>query len=114
VHLLAATQSTGQSRSKTMAIGVLAKLKVIPERQSEFELAFSDYQHTVRTQEKGNLFFSLNKSRDIVGGYVVMEQYVDDEALAAHRDTEHYKAIPVRLGQFLAGPPEITVYDAVE
>src|SRR5688572_22973764 len=97
-----------------MAIGVLAKLKVITEQQSEFELAFSHYQHTVRSQEKGNLFFSLNKSRDVVGDYVVMEQYTDDEALAAHRNSEHYKAIPVQLGQFLATAPEITVYDCIK
>ena len=97
-----------------MAIGVIAKLKVIPEHQAEFEREFSRYQHTVRTQEKGSLFFSLNKSRDVIGDYVVMEQYADDEALVEHRNTEHYKAIPVRLGQFLAAPPEILVYDCVK
>ena len=89
-------------------------MKVIPERQSEFELAFSRYQHTVRSQENGNLFFSLNKSRDVIGDYVVMEQYVSDEALAEHRNTEHYKALPETMGQFLAAAPEILVYDSVK
>ena len=97
-----------------MTIGVIAKLKVIPERQADFELAFSRYQNTVRTQEKGNLFFALHKSRDIVGEYVVMEQYINDDALVAHRNSEHYKAIPERLGEFMAGPPEIQVYDSVK
>ena len=97
-----------------MTIGVIAKLKVIPERQADFELAFSRYQNTVRTQEKGNLFFALHKSRDVVGEYVVMEQYINDDALVAHRNSEHYKAIPERLGEFMAGPPEIQVYDSVK
>lgn len=97
-----------------MAIGVIAKLKVIPERQADFELAFSHYQHMVRTQEKGNLLFALHKSREVVGEYAVMEQYLDDEALNAHRNSEHYKAIPERLGEFMAGPPDIQVYDSVE
>jgi quinol monooxygenase YgiN len=97
-----------------MTIGVIAKLKVIPERQADFELAFSRYQNTVRTQEKGNLFFALHKSRDVIGDYVVMEQYLNDEALIEHRNSEHYKAIPERLGEFMAGPPEIRVYDSVK
>jgi quinol monooxygenase YgiN len=96
-----------------MTIGVIARLKVIPECQAEFELAFSHYQSTVRTQEKGNMLFVLHKSRDVVGDYAVIEQYVDDEALIAHRDSEHYKALPDRLGKFMAGPPEIQVYDSV-
>src|SRR5688572_7230792 len=97
-----------------MTIGVIAKLKVIPERQADFELAFSRYQSTVRSQEKGNLFFALHKSRDVVGDYVVMEQYLNDEALNAHRNSEHYKAIPERLGEFMAAGPEIKVYDSVK
>ena len=97
-----------------MTIGVIAKLKVIPERQAEFELAFSRYQTTVRTQEAGNVLFALHKSREVVGEYIVMEQYRDDEALVAHRNSEHYKAIPERLGQFMAGPPDIQVYDSVK
>jgi quinol monooxygenase YgiN len=97
-----------------MTIGVIAKLKVIPDRQADFELAFSRYQQIVRTQEKGNLVFALHKSRDVVGDYVVMEQYLNDEALVAHRNSAHYKAIPERMGKYMAGPPEILVYDSVE
>ena len=97
-----------------MTIGVIAKLKVIPEKQADFELPFSRYQNTVRTQEKGNLFFSLHKSRDVVGDYVVMEQYINDEALVEHRNSEHYKALPERMSEFLAAPPEIEVFDSVK
>jgi quinol monooxygenase YgiN len=97
-----------------MTIGVIARLKVIPECQAEFELAFSRFQTTVRTQEEGNVLFALHKSRDVVGDYLVMEQYCDDAALVAHRNSEHYKALPDRLGKFMAGPPEIQVYDSVK
>ena len=87
-----------------MTIGVIAKLKVILGRQTDFELAFSRYQNTVRAQEKGNLLFALHKSRDVVGDYVVMEQYLNDEALLEHRNSKHYKAIRERMGEFMAGP----------
>ncbi len=97
-----------------MTVGVLATLKVIPEKQSEFELAFSRFQSTVRTQEKGCVFFCLHKSREVVGDYVVMEQYVNDDALVEHRDTEHYKALPETMSGFLAAPPVIEVFDSVK
>ncbi|MES2627286.1 MAG: putative quinol monooxygenase, partial [Pseudomonadota bacterium] len=96
-----------------MAVGVIARLKIIPEKQADFELAFSRFQNTVRSQEKGNVLFALHKSRDVVGDYVVMEEYINDDALVEHRNTEHYKALPERMGEFMAGPPEILVYDSV-
>lgn len=97
-----------------MTVGVVAKLTIVPERQAEFELAFSRYQGTVRAQESGCVFFCLHKSRDTVGDYVVMEQYINDDALVEHRNTAHYKALPERMGGFLAAPPEIQVYDSVK
>ena len=95
-------------------IGVIARLKIIPERQAEFELAFSRFQNTVRSAENGTVVFGLHKSRDVIGDYVVMEQYINDAALVLHQNTAHYKAIPETLGQFLAAPPEILVYDAIK
>lgn len=96
-----------------MPVAVLAKLQVKPEHVAEFERAFSAYQDQVRALEAGNLFFHLQRSRETLGSYTVMEQYRDDAALAAHRSTEHYKAIPSVFGAFMAGPPDIQVLDSV-
>ena len=43
-----------------------------------------------------------------------MEQYRDQQALDAHRTTPHYLAIPATFGEFMAGPPDIREYDAIE
>ena len=96
-----------------MPVGVLAKLKVKPELQAEFEQAFLQYQEKVRTQEPGNIFFALHKARDAAGEYTVIEQYVDETALLAHRSSDYYKTIPDILGPFMAAPPEIVVLDSV-
>lgn len=97
-----------------MPIGVLAQLNVKPEHCAAFERAFVEYQRTVRAEEAGNLFFHLHRARDEAGRYTVMEQYRDETALAAHRASEHYKAIPVTFGAFMAGPPDIRVLDSVD
>ncbi|MGV3590345.1 MAG: putative quinol monooxygenase [Gammaproteobacteria bacterium] len=97
-----------------MPIGVLAHLKVKPDQCAVFERAFADYQRKVRTLEPGNLFFQLHRARDEAGSYTVMEQYRDEAALAAHRASEHYKAIPATFGAVMAGPPDIRVFDSVE
>ena len=96
-----------------MPVGVLARLKVKPDQVAAFEKAFAEYQRKVRALEAGNLFFHLHRARDDVGSYTVMEQYKDEAALAAHRGSEHYKAIPAVFGGFMAGPPDIQVFDSV-
>ncbi len=96
-----------------MPVSVLARLQVKPECVTDFERAFCGYQEKVRALEPGNLFFHLQRSREMPGSYTVLEQYRDDAALAAHRNTEHYKAIPGVFGAFMAGPPDIQVLDSV-
>ena len=96
-----------------MAVAVIARLQVKPEHVAGFERAFCEYQNTVRALEPGNLFFHLQRSRAAAGTYTVMEQYRDEAALATHRNTEHYKAIPSVFGAFMAGPPDIQVLDSV-
>ena len=97
-----------------MPIGVLAHLTVKPEHAAAFERAFDEYQRKVRALEPGNLFFHLHRARDGAGSYTVMEQYRDEAALAAHRDSEHYRAIPSVFGAFMAAPPDIRVLDSVD
>ena len=97
-----------------MPVGLLARLQVKAEQVAAFEKAFGEYQRKVRALEQGNLFFHLHRARDKVGSYTVIEQYQDDAALAVHRSTEHYKAIPSMFASFMAGPPDIQVLDSVD
>ncbi len=69
---------------------------------------------TVRSSEPGTVYFGLHRSQTGTGCHSVMEQYRDEAALAAHRNTPHYLAIPTTFGEFMAGPPELEVFDAIE
>lgn len=97
-----------------MPVGVIARLKVKPDSIAAFEAAFRRFQHTVRQSEPGVVYFGLHRSQQEAGCYTVMEQYRDAAALAAHRNTPHYLAIPATFGGFMAAPAEIEVLDAIE
>jgi quinol monooxygenase YgiN len=53
------------------------------------------------------------KSRTDPTAYKVLEGYKDEAAIAAHRDSAHYKALGPKLGPCMAGRPEIELLDGV-
>jgi quinol monooxygenase YgiN len=97
-----------------MPVGVIAKLRIKPGVTAKFEEAFVKFQQAVRSQEPGNTYFGLHRSREDACAYTVLEQYRDEAALTAHRSMPYYLAIPATFGEFMAGPPDIQVLDAVE
>jgi quinol monooxygenase YgiN len=97
-----------------MAVGVIANLTIKAGMNAGFEAAFRQFQQTVRKSESGVVYFGLHRSRLDATRYSVMEQYRDEAAYAAHQQTPHYKAIPATFKDFMAGPPDIQVLDAVE
>ena len=96
-----------------MAVGIVATLKVQPDRAAEFEANFKQLMTIVTEKEPGNNYYALHRSRDEEGTYVVMEQYVDQAALDVHGKSDEFKAQSAKLGDFLAGAPTINIYDAV-
>jgi quinol monooxygenase YgiN len=94
-------------------IGIVATLKVQDGKNAEFEAAFTEAMAEVRANEPGNLFYSLVKSRAEPNTYKVLEGYRDEAAIAAHRDSAHYKALGPKLGGCLAGRPDVELFDGV-
>ena len=92
-------------------IGVIAKLNVKPEASAEFEEVFLTLSEAVRANEPGCILYQLCK--DDEGNYVVMEMYESEEALAAHGQSEHFKAAGAGFKGKMGGPPEITRMGAV-
>jgi quinol monooxygenase YgiN len=88
-----------------MAIGIIATLKVQPEKANEAEEAFRDLQKQVTSNEEGCLFYSFFKAAE--GEYVVLESYKDDAALAHHGQTDYFKAAGKKMAGFMAAPPDI-------
>ena len=95
-------------------IGVVATLKVQPEKASEFEKVFLDLAAKVKANEPGCLAYQLTKSRTEAGVYKVLELYASEDALKAHGGTDYFKAAGAAKGPTMAGRPEIEYLDGVE
>ena len=96
-----------------MAIGVTAKLTIQEGKNEEFEGIFSELMAEVNAKESGCNFYALHKSRTDAQSYIVLEQYADEESLAAHRKTDHFRSLGKKMGGCLAGAPEVEIMDAI-
>ena len=94
-----------------MAIGVVATLPIQPGKNAEFEAIFAELEAAVKANEPGCNFYSLHKSRADENSYVVLEQYVDQDALDEHGKTDYFKAIGAKMGGCMAGRPNIEIMD---
>jgi len=92
-------------------LAVIAKLNVAEGKEAEFETIMLDLAREVRAKEPGNELYTLCKDAD--GNYLVMELYQDADALAAHGQSEHFKAAGAKFAGVMAGPPEIQRLDVV-
>jgi quinol monooxygenase YgiN len=86
-------------------LAVVAKLKVAPGKEAEFEKVMLGLAAEVRKNEPGNKMYTLCK--DEAGQYVVLELYDDEAALAAHGQSAHFKASGAKFAGLMAGRPEI-------
>lgn len=86
-------------------IAVLAKLNVLAGKEAEFETAMLALAAQVIEKEDGCHLYQLCK--DDEGGYTVMELYDNEEALAAHGQSEHFKASGASFKGLMGGAPEI-------
>ena len=91
-------------------IALIAKLKVAPGKESEFEKVMLGLAKQVRANESGNHLYTLVKDDD---GYSVMELYEDDAALAAHGQSEHFRKAGAKFAGLMAGPPTLSRYEVV-
>lgn len=87
-------------------LAVIAKLNVAEGKEADFEKHMLGLAEQVRANEPGNDMYTL--CRDEEGNYIVLELYKDEEALAAHGASEHFKAAGAGFKGLMAGAPEIT------
>ncbi len=92
-------------------IGVIAKLNVAEGKEAEFEKAMLALAGQVRANEKGCQLYTLCKDPD--GNYLMMEIYETEEDLAAHGQSEHFKASGASFKGLMAGAPEITRMEVI-
>ena len=96
-----------------MTIGVVAKLVIKAEQIEHFETHFLKLAAVVLAEESGCRFYALHRSRADDNTFVVLEQYDDEAAFAAHGRYDAFKAANVPLKDCLAEAPSIEVFDGV-
>ena len=93
-------------------LGVIATLTIKPGTNKEFEETMGKLAAAVRANEPGNKLYALHKTGD-VNVYVMLERYDDQAALDAHRAAPHFKELGRKLGDYLAGRPQVQVMQEV-
>jgi quinol monooxygenase YgiN len=94
-------------------IGLVATLKVQPDKTAEFETVFGELVAQVRVNEKGCRLYQLARTRKDPCVYKVLELYDDQAALDAHMKAEYFKGAAGKFGGLLAGAPDTDFFDAV-
>jgi len=92
-----------------MPITLIAKLKVKPGSEAEFEAAGKEMIATVKTSEPGTLTYILHKSVKDPTEFIYYEVYQDQAAFESHGKTDHMRAFGGKIGALLAGRPELTM-----
>ena len=64
-------------------------------------------------QEEGCLTYLFNQNKKDPTTFLVYEQYVDQAALDAHANSEHFKTIGKEMGEFRDGRPALVFYEPV-
>ncbi|MEM6625610.1 MAG: antibiotic biosynthesis monooxygenase [Pseudomonadota bacterium] len=95
-------------------IGLTAHMFVADGKQGEFESMMKDLRVKVKANEPGALLYDLFKVKGSETDYVVMEQYVDAAALAAHGKTDYFLEASPKLGACFTKQPEINMFESVE
>ncbi|MGC6500629.1 MAG: putative quinol monooxygenase [Henriciella sp.] len=95
-------------------IGIVAELEIQDGKQADFETIGKDLMAKVKANEPGCTTYQLYKKKGSDTTYIFMEQYSSKEALAAHGQTDYFKAAQPGIGACLAGAPSIQMFDIVE
>jgi quinol monooxygenase YgiN len=87
-------------------IFITAKFRIRPEEADEWPEISRSFTKATRA-EPGCLWFDWSRSVDDPNEYVLVEAFRDDEAGAAHVQSDHFKAAQRDLPQHLAETPRI-------
>ncbi len=87
-------------------LGVVATIKVKPGTGAQFEAVAKELVAKVNANEPGCKLYALHRA-EAPDVYVFLERYTDQAAVDAHRQTDYFKSIGRRMGEFMDGRPEV-------
>ena len=84
-------------------IATLVFVDVIPECVDAF-IEITTYNHENSRKEPGNVRFDVLQSADDPTKFTLYEVFVDEDAVAAHKATEHYHVWRETVAPYMAAP----------
>jgi quinol monooxygenase YgiN len=93
---------------------VIAKVKVQPGKEAEFERAAREMIAHVRANEPGTLTYVLHRSTADPTLFAFYEIYRDGDAFAAHAGSDRMKQFSRGLASAVDGRPEITMWEEID
>jgi quinol monooxygenase YgiN len=87
-------------------IFITAKFRIRPEHADDWPEISRSFTEGSRGED-GCLWFDWSRSVDDAHEYVLVEAFRDDEAGAAHVQTQHFKTATQELPAYLAETPRI-------
>ena len=84
-------------------IATLVFVDVKPENIEDFR-AITLYNHENSRKEAGNVRFDVLQSREDPTKFTLYEVFVDEEAAAFHKTTEHYNRWRETVAPYMASP----------
>jgi quinol monooxygenase YgiN len=87
-------------------IFIVVRWPIRPEFADQWLDLVADFTKSTRA-EPGNLFFDWSRDVEDPNRYIVVEAFADDEAGAAHVNSEHFKTATSWMPDKVSATPEI-------
>jgi len=86
-----------------------AEMKVNRELEAEFLDSVQELIESSRA-EAGNVSYKLMKDTEAADTYVMIEQWKDQEAVAAHNASSHFQAFVAKAPKYLTAPLDVQAF----
>ena len=90
----------------------LVEINIKPERVDEFLEVFRA-NHEGAIQEPGNLRFDVLQDPRVKTRFFIYEAYKDEDAVAFHKTTPHYKTCVAKLESLMTGPRKKRLFNGL-
>jgi quinol monooxygenase YgiN len=95
-----------------MSLVVIAHIHAREGKEAELEEALKALVLASHGEE-GCIAYALHRNAEDALEFSTVEQWASPEAIAAHFETDHLKAVLARAEELLASPPDIRTYSAI-
>lgn len=95
-------------------INLIARFKIQEGKEDEGVRQLQTMTNAVKDNEPGALAYMCHRSKEDPSEVVFFESYKDEDALKAHRKTEHMKQMGGVFPDLFVGPAKIELLDTVE